>query len=291
MGFNTKSEKINLAFVKNRNGWLISVIKNNWSYPSFIKTKMTEIEKGVQLALNALMKFKDAEIAELKRKHKLEMEIVQEENKDLRTVIKSLKAKSAKTEKRRKIEINTLKRISTLKFKKAKKILMDGFSQMQENKESEIKEIKHKHYEAMEKMNDRLDSTSKSVGNREKALLAVINQQQFAEKKNKQVMLDWKNSNISIFNFMVKRSGCNIAWATALKFPGFPELSDACVKVEGDIMNVYDYPFEKCIECKNPSDRRCLKEMSSRIKIQHPIRTSNWPLGWRKPLRTTLHKT
>ena len=252
---------------------------------------MTEIEKGVQLALNALMKFKDAEIAELKRKHKLEMEIVQEENKDLRTVIKSLKAKSAKTEKRRKIEINTLKRISTLKFKKAKKILMDGFSQMQENKESEIKEIKHKHYEAMEKMNDRLDSTSKSVGNREKALLAVINQQQFAEKKNKQVMLDWKNSNISIFNFMVKRSGCNIAWATALKFPGFPELSDACVKVEGDIMNVYDYPFEKCIECKNPSDRRCLKEMSSRIKIQHPIRTSNWPLGWRKPLRTTLHKT
>lgn len=265
---------------------------------------MTEIEKGVQLTLNALMKFKDAEIAELKRKHKLEMEILQEENKDLenenrdlRTKIKSLKAKNAKTEKRRKIEINNLKRISTLKIKKAKKILKDGFSQMQENKEYEIKEIKHKHYEVMEKLNDRLDSSSKSVSNREKALLALINQQQFAEKKNKQLMVDWKSSNISIFNFMLKRSGCHAAWATALKFPGFPELSDACVKVEGDSMNVYDFQFEKCVECKNPSDRRCLKKMSSRIKIQHPIRTWQHPfnihgtLGWRKPLKTTIHKT
>ena len=251
---------------------------------------MTEIEKGVELALNALMKFKDAENAELKRKHKLEMEILQEENKDLenenrdqRTVIKSLKAKNAKTEKRRKIEINKLKRISKLKFKKAKKILVDGFSQMQENKESEIKEIKHKHYEATEKLNDRLDWAMRGVSNLEKALLVVINQQQFAEKKNKQLMVDWKNSNISIFNFMLKRSGCHTAWATALKFPDFPELSGACVKVEGDIMNVYDFQFEKCVECKNPSDRRCLNKPNSRIRPSYPIGTV--PIGCRITLK------
>ena len=260
MGFNTKSEKINLAFVKNRNGWLISVIKNNWSYPSFIKTKMTEIEKGVQLALNALMKFKDAEIAELKRKHKLEMEIVQEENKDLRTVIKSLKAKSAKTEKRRKIEINTLKRISTLKFKKAKKILMDGFSQMQENKESEIKEIKRKHYEATEKLNDRLDSVKMSMSNREQALRTVINQLQFAEKKNEQLMVDWKRSIITLFKAISKRSGCRTAWSTVLDCPNFPKLSDESVNVQGDILNIYDIQFKKCIECKKPYGGRCRRK-------------------------------
>ena len=53
--------------------------KNNQSSPSITKTKMTEIEKGIELTIKSLIKVKDDEIAELKRALKFESEILYEE--------------------------------------------------------------------------------------------------------------------------------------------------------------------------------------------------------------------
>ena len=267
---------------------------------------MTEkelIQKGVDLTVNSMMKHFIEEIAELKRKHELAIEILQAENKDLenenlelRNKNESLKVKNLEMARRNKIEIKHLKRLSTRKLKKAKKIFDEDFSEMLKDKESEIAVIKQKHHEEVEEIKANhlqvVEAQKNQLDKLQNALLVVINQQQFAEKneqlmaqRNEKLMTDWKNSNISIFKSISKLTGCHKAWTIALNRPGFPELSDTKVTVQGDVMNVYDYQFRKCVECKNPYSNRCLNKPNSRIQPSHPI--GNVPIGCRMILKKT----
>ena len=264
---------------------------------------MTEkelIQKGVDLTVNSMMKHFIEEIAELKRKHEIAIEILQAENQDLenenrglRTENESLKVKNVEIIKRSKIEIKHLKRISSRKLKKAKKIFDDDFSEMLKDKESEITDINQKHLEDVEEIKeDHLEVVEAQKDHFDKlqnTLLIVIKQQQFAEKnerlmveKNEKLMIDLKQNRISKFKDVIRKSGCHVAWSTALNSPDFQGASDTCVKVEGAAMKVYDFEFRKCTQCENSNSSYCDKKRGNLTPI--PSR-----LGYRPSPRQKLH--
>ena len=272
---------------------------------------MSEIEQGIELTLKVLMKVKDDEIMAMydEIKHRdTEIEKLKQENEALKAqneslkmqqlVIKnaelksentSLKTKIKAVKTREKLVIKKLKFSTIQKLKKIKKKGAEMFSQMQkdhkseiEELEEEIEEIKEKNDEEVQELKNQLEMEIKRVKSYQSALGALVDQNKSEKEK---LLTKSKNQNIAIFKDILHRYGCVAAWRTASNFPDFSDGRDGTENVvtkNGASMNVYDFQFEKCSGCKN--NGQCMKKNSSVMTIQYP-------LGYRPPLRSTVHKT
>ena len=214
---------------------------------------MSEIQKGIKLTLNALIELNDDKVMALCdeiEKLRQENTALMGTNKELRSENEALQAKLAEADDQHKVV---------------------------------MEKLKDEHHQDIKRLENRLDTEMDRVIVYQKALAGVGNRKEIAENENKKWATKWKNQNIEIFTDILHRYGCLAAWGTALNFPDitdFRKEKGLGVKTKGSCMDIYDFQFEKCKECKNSYSTKCQKiRMTKRlfpVRSPAPLNITNY---------------
>ena len=218
---------------------------------------MSAIEKGIEIAKKWSMKkskqiVKDDEITELKQRFTLQIAKRETQLNEARRELAMLQTKNDEIRKHNdELEMN-------------KKVLDGQLKQMNERIMNDAIKIQSLHIEIEKLENDcRMEiQEAKEYHNLFNKVIQLRNRDNYETKCFKE---DLKNKNIAIFKDILRKVGCNAARDIGKTFPEIHYYDDdgdltpngKVVVISSGYMNVYDYKFETCFECRNWSKKKC----------------------------------